>query len=124
MDLAPELIEIRLDNEKKTMLAIFSDDKQFNFSHEFLRVYSPSAEVRGHNEAESVLQTGKKNVMIEEIEPVGHYAIQIRFDDGHKTGLYTFEWLYELGLNRETLWDEYLARLKQAGATRTPLPVL
>ena len=124
MDLAPELIEIRLDNEKKTMLAIFSDDKQFNFSFEFLRVYSPSAEVRGHNEAESVLQTGKKNVMIEEIEPVGHYAIQIRFDDGHKTGLYTFEWLYELGLNREILWEEYLARLKQAGATRTPLPVL
>ena len=124
MDLAPELIEIRLDNEKKTMLAVFSDDKQFNFSYEFLRVYSPSAEVRGHTEAESVLQTGKKNVMIQEVEPVGHYAIQIRFDDGHKTGLYTFEWLYELGQNRETLWDDYLARLKQAGATRAPLPVL
>ena len=124
MDLAPELTEIRLDNEKKTMLAIFSDDNQFSFSFEFLRVYSPSAEVRGHTEAESVLQTGKKNVMIREVEPVGHYAIQITFDDGHKTGLYTFEWLYELGLNREALWEEYLARLKQAGATRAPLPVL
>ena len=124
MDLAPELTEIRLDNEKKTMLAVFSDDKQFNFSFEFLRVYSPSAEVRGHTEAESVLQIGKKNVMIQEVEPVGHYAIQITFDDGHKTGLYTFEWLYELGLNREALWEEYLARLKQAGATRTPLTVL
>ncbi len=124
MDLAPELTEIRLDNEKNTMSAIFSDDKQFVFSFEFLRVYSPSAEVRGHTEAESVLQTGKKNVRIKEVEPVGHYAIQITFDDGHKTGLYTFEWLYELGLNREALWEDYLARLKQAGATRAPLPVL
>ena len=124
MDLAPELIEIRLDNDKKTMLAIFSDDNQFSFSFEFLRVYSPSAEVRGHTEEESVLQTGKKNVMIQEVEPVGHYAIQITFDDGHKTGLYTFEWLYELGLNREALWEDYLARLKHVGATRTPLPLL
>ena len=71
-----------------------------------------------------MLQTGKKNVGIREVEPVGHYAIQITFDDGHKTGLYTFEWLYELGLNREALWEDYLARLKEAGATRAPLPVL
>jgi len=124
MDLAPELTEIRLDNDNKKMLTIFSDDKEFIFSYEFLRVYSPSAEVRGHTEAESVLQTGKKNVGIREVEPVGHYAIQITFDDGHKTGLYTFEWLYELGLNREALWEDYLARLKEAGATRAPLPVL
>ena len=124
MDLAPELTEIRLDNDNKKMLAIFSDDNEFIFSYEFLRVYSPSAEVRGHTESESVLQTGKKNVGIKEVEPVGHYAIQITFDDGHKTGLYTFEWLYELGLNREALWQDYLARLKEAGATRAPLPVL
>jgi DUF971 family protein len=124
MDLAPELTEIRLDNDNKKMLTIFSDDKEFIFSYEFLRVYSPSAEVRGHTESESVLQTGKKNVGIREVEPVGHYAIQITFDDGHKTGLYTFEWLYELGLNREALWEDYLARLKEAGATRAPLPVL
>lgn len=124
MDLAPELTEIRLDNDNNKMLTIFSDDKEFVFSYEFLRVYSPSAEVRGHTESESVLQTGKKNVKIREVEPVGHYAIQITFDDGHKTGLYTFEWLYELGLNREVLWEEYLARLKQAGATRAPLPLV
>ena len=122
MDLAPELIEIRLDKDNNKMLAIFSDDAEFNFSFEFLRVYSPSAEVRGHSEAESVLQTGKKHVTIREVEPVGHYAIQITFDDGHKTGLYTFEWLYELGQNREALWDDYLARLQEVGATREPLP--
>ena len=124
MELAPELIEIRLDNDNKKMLAIFSDNTEFNFSFEFLRVYSPSAEVRGHSEAESVLQTGKKNVGIKEVEPVGHYAIQITFDDGHKTGLYTFEWLYELGQNREALWEDYLARLKEVGATRAPLPIV
>ena len=122
MDLAPELIEIRLDKDNNKMLAIFSDDAEFNFSFEFLRVYSPSAEVRGHSEAESVLQTGKKHVTIREVEPVGHYAIQITFDDGHKTGLYTFEWLYELGQNREALWDDYLTRLQEVGATREPLP--
>ena len=124
MDLAPELIEIRLDNEKKQCWLFFSDDKQFTFSYEFLRVYSPSAEVRGHTEAESVLQTGKKNVMIEEVEPVGHYAIQIRFDDGHKTGLYTFEWLYELGLNRESFMGGISDPVKAGRLTRAPLPVL
>ena len=83
-----------------------------------MRVYSPSAEVRGHSEAEAVLQTGKSAVMVTEVEPVGHYAIRISFDDGHNTGLYSFEWLYELGQNREHLWQDYLARLEQAGASR------
>ena len=80
MDLAPELVEIRLDNEKKTMLAVFSDNQQFNFSFEFLRVYSPSAEVRGHTEAESVLQTGKINVALVGVEPAGRYALKLVFD--------------------------------------------
>ena len=124
MELAPELTEIRLNNDDNQMLLIFSDNKEFKFSYEFLRVYSPSAEVRGHTESESVLQTGKKKVGIQLVEPVGNYAVRIDFDDGHNTGLYSFEWLYELGENHDRLWAAYLERLEQAGASREPLTIV
>ena len=124
MDLAPVLTEIRLNNDDNKMLLIFSNEKEFEFSYEFLRVYSPSAEVRGHTESESVLQTGKKKVGIKLVEPVGNYAIRIDFDDGHNTGLYSFEWLYELGENQDHLWGDYLERLEKAGASRDPLTIV
>ena len=89
-------------------------------SAELLRVYSPSAEVRGHSEAERVLQTGKKHVGIEELEAVGNYAVRIVFDDGHDTGIYSWEYLRDLHDRREEYWRDYLAQLKQANASRLP----
>lgn len=89
-------------------------------SAELLRVYSPSAEVRGHSEAERVLQTGKKQVGIKELEAVGNYAVRIVFDDGHDTGIYSWEYLRDLHDRREEYWRDYLAQLKQANASRLP----
>ena len=91
---------------------------------ELLRVYSPSAEVRGHSQEERKLQTGKKYVGIKEIEPVGNYAIRLIFDDGHDSGLYAWEFLRDLGTNSERYWQDYLADLKEANASRLPaIPV-
>jgi DUF971 family protein len=98
----------------------FADGKRFTLSYEFLRVYSPSAEVRGHGPGQEVLQTGKKDVEIVGVEPVGSYAIQPRFSDGHDTGIYSWDYLYELGLDHERLWAEYLKRMAAAGASREP----
>ena len=89
-------------------------------SAELLRVFSPSAEVRGHSEAERVLQTGKKRVGIEKLEAVGNYAIRIVFDDGHDTGIYSWDYLRELHDRREEYWQDYLVQLKQANASRLP----
>ena len=89
-------------------------------SAELLRVYSPSAEVRGHSESERVLQTGKKQVGIKELEAVGNYAVRIVFDDGHDTGIYSWEYLRDLHDRREEYWRDYLAQLKQANASRLP----
>ena len=98
----------------------FSDGSQFDLSYELLRVYSPSAEVRGHGPGQEVLQVGKRDVEIRSLEPSGSYAIQPTFSDGHDTGIYSWEYLYWLGQNREKLWQEYLQRLEQAGASREP----
>ncbi len=89
-------------------------------SAELLRVFSPSAEVRGHSEAERVLQTGKKHVGIEKLEAVGNYAIRIVFDDGHDTGIYSWNYLRELHDRRQEYWRDYLVQLKQANASRLP----
>lgn len=121
MELAPEPTEIRLNQAGRMLTVEFSDGQTFDYSHEFLRVYSPSAEVRGHSEADAVLQVGKRSVSVTNVEPVGHYAVRISFDDGHNSGLYSFEWLFELGMNRERLWGEYLEKLDRAGASRDPL---
>jgi DUF971 family protein len=95
---------------------------QFELSYELLRVYSPSAEVRGHGPGQEVLQVGKRDVDISSLEPSGSYAVQPTFSDGHSTGIYSWDYLYWLGKNRETLWWEYLERLRQAGASREPGP--
>jgi len=96
----------------------FADGKTFRIPFELLRVYSPSAEVQGHGPGQETLQTGKRHVGIESIEPVGHYAVQPTFDDGHNSGLFTWEYLYRLGSEQDQLWAQYEARLKAAGLDR------
>ena len=117
---APQPVEIKLHQKSRRMEISFSDGSQFDLSYELLRVYSPSAEVRGHGPGQEVLQVGKRDVEIRSLEPSGSYAIQPAFSDGHDTGIYSWEYLYWLGQNREKLWQEYLQRLEQAGASREP----
>lgn len=112
--------EITLHQQSRTLEIAFDDGMRFTLPFEFLRVYSPSAEVRGHGPGEETLQIGKKNVMITAIEPAGSYAAQLVFDDGHDSGLYSWEYLHELGVHRDGLWQEYLAKLEAAGASRDP----
>ena len=105
-------------------LEIAWPDARFDLPAELLRVYSPSAEVRGHSEQERVLQTGKKNVGIKAIEAIGNYAIRLTFDDGHDSGIFAWDYLYELGNNQAKHWQDYLSELKQANASRLPtIPV-
>jgi DUF971 family protein len=115
---APVPTEIRLHQKSRLMELTFSDGQRFELPYELLRVYSPSAEVRGHGPGQEVLQGGKRNIEIVSVEPVGSYAIQPRFSDGHDTGIYSWDYLYGLGTNRERLLQEYLARLAAAGASR------
>ena len=96
----------------------FDDGARFTLDAEYLRVHSPSAEVRGHGVGNEVLQTGKKQVAITALQPVGHYALKIVFDDGHDSGLYSWAYLYELGAKRDQYWQDYLNRLAAAGASR------
>jgi len=110
--------EIKLHQKSRVMEIAFSDGRDFRLPYEFLRVYSPSAEVRGHGPGQEVLQTGKREVEIRSLEPVGSYAVQPVFSDGHSTGIYSWDYLYELGENQETLWAEYLSKLAAAGAKR------
>ena len=101
----------------------YSDGKNFRLPFELMRVYSPSAEVQGHGPGQEVLQTGKRNVTIDNIEQVGNYAIKPFFSDGHESGLFTWNYLYDLGDQQEQLWAAYLARLEAAGVDRdTPMP--
>jgi DUF971 family protein len=110
--------EIKLHQASRVLEVTFADGQAFRLPCEFLRVHSPSAEVRGHGPGQEVLQVGKKDVGIDAIEPVGTYAVKLVFSDGHDTGLYTWEYLYELGKDQERLWQAYLERLRQAGASR------
>jgi DUF971 family protein len=112
--------EIKLRQKSRLMEISFADGERFELSYEFLRVHSPSAEVRGHGRGQEVLQTGKKDVDIVALEPVGTYAVQPRFSDGHATGIYSWDYLYELGSNRDAFWADYLERLRAAGARREP----
>lgn len=109
--------EITLHKQSKS-LGLAYGDAQYKLSAEYLRVYSPSAEVRGHGPGQEVLQTHKENVGISQIEPVGHYAIKIYYDDGHDSGLYSWDYLYDLATNQDDLWQDYLNRLQQAGYQR------
>lgn len=114
----PHPTEIKLHQKSRILDISFSDGKKFQFSCEFLRVHSPSAEVSGHGPGQEVLQTGKKMVSIQKIEPVGNYAIQLNFTDGHNTGLYSWDLLYNYGLNQDKIWQRYLQRMEEAGASR------
>ncbi len=115
---SPRPTDIRLHQSSRLLEISFDDGNSAMLSCEFLRVYSPSAEVRGHGPGQEVLQTGKENVNITGIEPVGNYAIKLIFSDGHDTGLYSWDYLYNLARNYEALWLEYLGRLSMAGIQR------
>jgi len=116
--------EIKLHQKSRLLEIAFSDGVRFSLPYEFLRVYSPSAEVRGHGPGQEVLQTGKREVGIQSIEPAGSYAIQPTFSDGHATGIYAWDYLRHLGENHQTLWAEYLHKLAGAGASRDKEHVL
>jgi len=110
--------EIKLHQRSRVLELHFDDDYQCNLPCEYLRVHSPSAEVQGHGPGQDVLQTGKEQVNIDQLEPQGHYALKIHFDDGHNSGLFTWEYLRTLGENYEQNWQQYLQRLADAGIKR------
>jgi DUF971 family protein len=112
--------EINLHQKSRLLELTFDDGEHFELSYEYLRVFSPSAEVRGHGAGQETLQVGKADVNIDKVEPVGNYAIVLHFDDGHNTGIYSWEWLYHIGKNHDTLWPEYLDNLEKAGQKRAP----
>ena len=117
---SPQPTEIKLHQKSRVLEIAFADGKSYRLPFEFLRVHSPSAEVRGHGPGQEVLQTGKKEVDITRVEPVGSYAIQLCFSDGHETGIYSWDLLYQYGEKQETMWRQYLERMEQAGASREP----
>lgn len=117
---APQPTEITLHAASRVLEIAFDDGQRFRLPFEFLRVYSPSAEVRGHGPGQEVLQVGKREVTIVQLEPVGYYAVQPTFSDGHNSGIYSWKYLYDLGVEYDRLWAEYLAQLEAAGASRDP----
>lgn len=112
--------ELKLKTKSRLLIVEFEDGSRFELPYEYLRVHSPSAEVKGHGPGQEVLQTGKEEVHIDQVEPIGHYAVRLIFDDGHDTGLYTWDYLYELGRDYDTKWRAYLDRLQAAGYARQP----
>ncbi len=110
--------ELNLHRQSKVLEITFDDGSHFNLPCEYLRVYSPSAEVQGHGPGQEVLQLGKEDVAIEQITPVGNYAVCLHFDDGHNTGIYSWDTLYKLGKNHDQNWQRYLQRLEAAGHKR------
>lgn len=116
----PHPSEIKLHQKSRIMEVTFSDGRAFQLPYELLRVYSPSAEVRGHGPGQEVLQVGKKQIEIRSIDPIGAYAVRPVFSDGHDTGIYSWDYLYWLGDHQEELWTQYLERMEAAGASREP----
>jgi DUF971 family protein len=114
----PTPTEIKLHQKSRVLEIAFDDGRTFRLPYEYLRVYSPSAEVRGHGPGQEVLQIGKRDVDIRSLEPVGSYAVQPTFSDGHATGIYSWDYLYELGVEQEDNWATYLRRLEAAGKSR------
>ncbi|HEY0818758.1 MAG TPA: DUF971 domain-containing protein [Rhizobacter sp.] len=120
---APQPTSITLHQHSRVLEVGFADGQQFRIPFELMRVYSPSAEVKGHGPGQETLQTGKRLVEVVALEPVGHYAVQPTFSDGHNTGIFSWEYLYFLGSQEARLWREYEERLRQAGAQRDdPMP--
>ena len=118
-DKTPKPVLINLKTESRLLVIEYEDKEHFELSCELLRVYSPSAEVRGHGPGQEVLQIGKENVAITDVEAVGNYAVKLVFDDGHDSGLYTWDFLYDLGKRQEEYWQKYLHALAHAGHERT-----
>ena len=119
----PSPENITVHNQSRALEVSFSDGKSFRIPFELLRVYSPSAEVQGHGPGQETVQTGKRDVTLTALEPVGNYAVQPTFSDGHNTGLYTWDYLYFLGSQQDKLWDDYAAQLAAAGVDRdAPMP--
>ena len=116
----PQPTEITLHQASRVLEVAFEDGQRFSLPCEYLRVYSPSAEVRGHGPGQEVLQVGKREVGIKSVEPVGSYAVKLVFTDGHDTGLYSWQTLYDLGEHQEAYWQDYLDRMAKAGASRDP----
>lgn len=114
----PAPTEIKLRSRSRVLSVVFSDGRTFELPFEFLRVHSPSAEVKGHGPGQEVLVLGKEQVGIRRIEPVGQYAIKLVFDDGHDTGLFSWKYLYELGCEQERMWARYLERKREAAQPR------
>jgi DUF971 family protein len=115
--------ELTVHQQSRTLEIAFDDGARFRIPFELMRVYSPSAEVQGHGPGQEVLQTGKREVQIVAIEPVGHYAVKPTFSDGHDSGLFTWDYLYKLGAEQQALWQRYLQRLADAGVDRdAPMP--
>jgi DUF971 family protein len=114
----PTPTDIRLHQTSRVLEIAFDDGRSFRLPYEYLRVFSPSAEVRGHGPGQEVLQVGKREIEIRQVEPVGSYAIQPTFSDGHATGIYSWEYLYQLGLEHDVRWAAYLKQIEAAGASR------
>jgi DUF971 family protein len=119
-DKKPRPVSINLKKKSHLLKIDFDDNTSFELSCELLRVYSPSAEVRGHGPGQEVLQIGKENVSINDVEAVGNYAVKLVFDDGHDSGIYTWDFLYDLGSKQEEYWQTYLHGLAHAGHERKP----
>lgn len=117
-DKTPKPTDIIHHRRSKRLEVAFDNGERFDLPCEYLRVFSPSAEVRGHGPGQAMLQIGKEDVNIERIDPVGSYAVRLNFDDGHNTGLYSWDVLYDLGVNFEKNWNEYLRQLEKAGVER------
>jgi DUF971 family protein len=116
----PHPTEIKLRSRSRVLEVTFEDGRRFELPFEYLRVYSPSAEVKGHGPGQEVLQFAKENVVVKAVEPVGQYAVRLIFDDGHDTGLYTWQHLYALGSEQAGKWQHYLDRLAAYGYVRKP----
>jgi len=112
--------EIKLHKQSRILEVAFNDGSHFNLPCEYLRVFSPSAEVRGHGPGQEVLQVGKKYVEIKAIEPVGQYAVVLVFSDGHDSGIFSWDYLYDLGRKQDFYWQAYLRRMEEAGESREP----
>ena len=120
---APTPTDITVHSHSRVLEVAFSDGAHFRIPFELMRVYSPSAEVQGHGPGQEVLQTGKREVDLVGLEPIGNYAVQPSFSDGHDTGLFSWDYLYHLGADQDQLWAEYERRLGQAGVERdAPMP--
>ncbi|CAN5541389.1 DUF971 domain-containing protein [soil metagenome] len=115
---SPTPVALTVHSQSRILEIAFSDGAEFKIPFELMRVYSPSAEVQGHGPGQEVLQTGKREVNVVELEPIGNYAVKPVFSDGHESGLFTWDYLYHLGADQDQLWDDYLLRLQAAGALR------